>query len=132
MKIRRMKKAWLLLSIMLVFFTLQGCGEDKNALKDGTYKVNLTMEGGTGKASIASPVEVTVKDGEATATLIWSSTHYDYMIVNDKKYENEGAAGENSKFTVPIPALTCDLEVIGDTTAMSTPHEIEYTLHFKE
>lgn len=127
-----MRKAWLLLSLLLVLLTVPACGQEKNALKDGTYQVELTMEGGTGKAGIASPVTVTVKDGKAEATLVWSSSHYDYMLVEDKKYENEAAAGENSTFTIPIEGLTCDMEVVGDTTAMSKPHEIEYTLHFKE
>lgn len=131
MKNRRIRKAWILLSLLLVLFTAQGCGKS-GKVADGTYQVELTMEGGTGKAGIASPVTVTVKDGKAEATLVWSSTHYDYMLVNDKKYENEAKAGENSTFTIPIEGLTCDMEVVGDTTAMSKPHEIEYTLHFKE
>ncbi len=131
MKNRRIRKAWILLSLLLVLFTAQGCGKS-DKVADGTYQVELTMEGGTGKAGIASPVTVTVKDGKAEATLVWSSTHYDYMLVNDKKYENEAKAGENSTFTIPIEGLTCDMEVVGDTTAMSKPHEIEYTLHFKE
>lgn len=30
----------------------------------------------------------------------------------------------------PVAAFDTELTVIGDTTAMSTPHEIEYTLNF--
>lgn len=103
----------------------------EDALVDGEYEVNLTMEGGSGKSSIISPVKVTVVDGKATAVLVWSSKNYDYMIVNEEKYMNEATEGESSTFTVPIPSLTCDLNVIGDTVAMSTPHEIEYVLHFE-
>ena len=35
-----------------------------------------------------------------------------------------------STFEIPVAAFDTDLTVIGDTTAMSTPHEIEYTLTF--
>ena len=52
------------------------------------------------------------------------------MIVNDVKYENEAEAGEYSTFTFPVDGVPCDMDVIGDTTAMSVPHEIEYTLTF--
>ncbi len=107
---------------------LTGCGEKK--LADGTYSVKLSMEGGTGKAYIESPVTVTVKDGVAYATLVWSSKNYDYMLVNGDKYLNESEGG-NSTFTVPIDGIPSDMQVIGDTTAMSVPHEIEYTLHFE-
>ena len=107
---------------------LTGCGDKK--LEDGTYSVKLSMEGGTGKAYIESPVTVTVKDGVAYATLVWSSKNYDYMLVNGDKYLNESEGG-NSTFTVPIDGIPSDMQVIGDTTAMSVPHEIEYTLHFE-
>ena len=30
----------------------------------------------------------------------------------------------------PIDGIPCEMDVIGDTTAMSTPHEIDYTLTF--
>ncbi|MCD8189670.1 MAG: ferrichrome ABC transporter substrate-binding protein, partial [Clostridiales bacterium] len=46
---------------------------------DGTYTVELTMSGGTGKASIDSPVEIVVEDGAITATVVWSSSNYDRM-----------------------------------------------------
>ena len=33
-------------------------------------------------------------------------------------------------FEIPVTALDTPLDVVGDTVAMSTPHEIEYTLTF--
>ncbi len=112
----------------MLFACLTGCGDKK--LEDGSYSVKLSMEGGTGKAYIESPVTVTVKDGAAYAKLVWSSKNYDYMLVNGDKYLNESEGG-NSTFTVPIDGIPSDMQVIGDTTAMSVPHEIEYTLHFE-
>ena len=55
-------------------------------LPDGTYNINLDFEGGSGKASIASPAEVTISGGAAIATVQWSSPNYDYMIVDGQKY----------------------------------------------
>ena len=98
-------------------------------LEDGTFKVEVTMEGGTGKASIKSPATVVVKGGEATAVIIWSSDKYDYMLVDGKKYEPITTEG-GSTFKIPVLAFDEPFTVVGDTTAMSTPHEVEYTLTF--
>ena len=98
--------------------------------EDGEYTVEVTLEGGSGKATVDSQAKVTVTDGVAYATITWSSTHYDYMIVNGEKYLNENEGG-NSTFTFPIDGIPCEMDVIGDTTAMSTPHEIDYTLTFQ-
>ncbi len=53
------------------------------------------------------------------------------MIVDDEKYMNENNGG-SSTFTFPLPSLPCEINVVGDTTAMSTPHEIDYTLTFSQ
>ena len=127
-----------MLVCLVALFVLAGCGKKNTDItgktvnktfEDGIYSVNVTMEGGTGKASIASPATVEVNNGEASINILWSSKNYDYMIVNDVKYLNEAPAGEQSRFTFPIDGIPCDMKVIGDTTAMSTPHEIEYTIH---
>ena len=88
------------------------------------------MTGGSGKATIENPVKIIVKDAKIYAQLTWSSKNYDYMIVDGEKYLNEAAEGENSKFTIPVKSLGEELNVIGDTIAMGTPHEIEYSLKF--
>lgn len=100
------------------------------SLEDGEYAIELTMTGGSGKASVQTPALLTVRDGTACAKLIWSSSNYDYMIVNGKKYLNESEENANSSFTVPIEKFDEDLPVLADTLAMGTPHEIEYILHF--
>ena len=102
---------------------------DLSIVEDGTYTIELTMEGGSGKASIQSPAQITVTDGAATATLEWSSPNYDYMLVNGEKYLPVSTEG-NSVFEVPVEALDAPLTTIGDTVAMSTPHEVEYTVTF--
>ena len=102
---------------------------DMSALADGSYTIELTMEGGSGRASIQSPAQLAIADGAATATLEWSSSNYDYMLVNGEKYLPVNTEG-NSVFEVPVEALDVPLTMIGDTVAMSTPHEVEYTVTF--
>lgn len=97
--------------------------------EDGTYTIALDFEGGSGKAEIISPATLTVAGGVATATVTWSSPNYDYMLVGEEKYLPINTEG-NSVFEIPITALDEPMNVIGDTVAMSTPHEIEYTLTF--
>ncbi len=96
-------------------------------LEDGEYQVETALEGGTGKATVDSPAKLVVKDGAATVTITWSSPSYDYMIVDGEKYEPINDEG-NSAFEIPALKLNESFQVIGDTTAMSEPHEIEYDL----
>lgn len=102
---------------------------DLSAVEDGSYTIELTMEGGSGRASIQSPAQLAIADGAATAILEWSSPNYDYMLVNGEKYLPVNTEG-NSVFEVPVEALDAPLTMIGDTVAMSTPHEVEYTITF--
>ncbi len=96
---------------------------------DGSYTCEVTLEGGSGRATVDSPTALTVADGKMTATIVWSSPNYDYMIVDGEKYLPTNTEG-NSTFEIPVSALGVPLSVVADTVAMSTPHEIEYTLTF--
>ena len=96
---------------------------------DGSYTCEVTLEGGSGRATVDSPAALTVADGKMTATIVWSSPNYDYMIVDGEKYLPTNTEG-NSTFEIPVSALGVPLSVVADTVAMSTPHEIEYTLTF--
>ena len=102
---------------------------DTAAPADGTYTCEVTLEGGSGRATVESPAALTVADGKMTATIVWSSPNYDYMIVDGEKYLPTNTDG-NSTFEIPVAALDTALDVTADTVAMSTPHEIEYTLTF--
>lgn len=101
-------------------------------MEDGEYSIQVDLEGGSGKASVTSPALMIVKDGRMYAQLQWSSSNYDYMIVNEEKILNESEEGRNSVFTVPVTVMDDKMEVIADTLAMGAPHEINYTLTFYE
>jgi len=115
--------------------TVTSCASQEASLLQGeensSFWIDITFEGGSGKAYIKSPVEVTDNNGKLTAKFVWSSENYDYMIVDGKKYDNENKGGE-STFTVDIENVSEPLTVIGDTVAMSTPHEIEYVITWGE
>ena len=103
--------------------------EETGTLEDGTYTMDITFEGGSGRAFIESPVTINVQGGKVTADIQWSSPNYDYMIVDGEKYLPVNTEG-NSVFQIPVTAFDEPMTVIGDTVAMSTPHEIEYTITF--
>ena len=99
------------------------------ALEDGAYTVEVSLNGGSGRASVTSPAAVKVEQGAATVTLEWGSANYDYMLVEGEKYLPVNTQG-NSTFEVPLICFDAPVKVIADTVAMSTAHEIEYTLTF--
>ena len=99
------------------------------SLADGAYQVDVTLEGGSGRASVESPARMTVENGKVTATIVWSSSNYDYMKVNGVRYD---AVIENDRsvFTIPVTCFDWKMAVVADTIAMSQPHEIDYALRF--
>ena len=132
-----MKKiGFILLGIICILFnsrwalTSQAAAGTPPSLEDGEYAIEVTMTGGSGKASIQSPALLTVTDGTAYISITWSSSNYDYMIVDGEKYLPTNEEGMNSVFEIPILALDEPVSVIADTTAMGAPHEIDYTLTF--
>lgn len=98
-------------------------------LEDGNYTVSVALEGGSGRATVEETAELEIKEGVSTATIVWSSPNYDYMLVEDKKYTPVNKEG-NSAFAIPVKCFDEKLLVTADTVAMGTPHEIEYTLQF--
>lgn len=107
-----------------LFVTAESLG-----LADGNYTVEVRLEGGSGKASVESPAKLRVENGTAWATIIWSSSNYDYMRLDDEQYLPLTLEG-GSTFEIPVAAFDRKVTYYADTTAMSTPHEIEYTLYF--
>lgn len=98
-------------------------------LADGDYTAEVELSGGSGKAKIDSPAKITVSGGKASAEIRWGSNNYDYMVVGGEKYLPV-SMNEVSVFEIPIEGFDFKINIAADTTAMSTPHEIEYTLYF--
>lgn len=118
----------ILSSLLVLLLLLTGCSQKAVNIDDeGIYYVNATLEGGSGKVTIESPVKLVVQEESRIAYVKWSSPNYDYMLVKGKKYLPLNSEG-NSQFAIPIEELDVPFTVIGDTIAMSVPHEIEYTI----
>ena len=132
MRIKRKLKLNIILVLLFtcMIFTVS-CSKQETASSETpeskTIYYAISFEGGSGKAYIESPVEVTIDGSDISACFIWNSKNYDYMIVDEVRYDNENAGGP-STFHVKVNSLDEPLKVIGDTTAMSKPHEIEYVI----
>lgn len=99
-----------------------------NEIKDGSYTVAVTLSGGSGRAKIKSPAELTVDGGKIKAKICWDSPYYDYMEVGGEGFYpvNEGG---NSVFVIDAE-LDREIPAEAETVAMSEPHMIAYTLYF--
>ena len=127
------KITWLLAAAFTGIVVFSGvCQADGMSVdkEDGEYSIQVDLEGGSGKASVTSPTILTVEDGKAYAQIQWSSSNYDYMIVDGEKYLPTNEEGMNSVFEIPVLSMDEALPVIADTTAMGAPHEIDYNLTF--
>ena len=96
-------------------------------LKDGVYTPDsFSWSGGTGKVSITCS-KVTVTGGQAYATITFSSPHYQYVKANGNVYYPSAKTGSSTSFVIPVE-MNKNNSVVGMTTAMSTAHEIKYTI----
>lgn len=130
MKYRQISRLLLLPCLLLLL--LSACGstntQTSSAPADGRYTIQVTLTGGTGRASVQSPAELVVSGDTMTATIVWSSPFYEYMLVNDVRFEPMQKEG-NSTFCIPV-VLDTDMAVSASTAAMSQPHLIDYVLRF--
>lgn len=106
-----------------------GVFQTASGMEDGNYTIGVKLEGGSGRAIVESPAALRVENGTAYATVIWGSSNYDYMRIGEETFLPVNTQG-NSTFEIPVAAFNWPITVYADTTAMSTPHEIEYTLFF--
>lgn len=95
-------------------------------LKDGEYTPDsFSWSGGTSRVSLSCP-KITVRGGQAYATIVFTSSKFDQLKANGSVYYKQG--GGNSTFVIPVN-LNANNTIIGRTTAMSQPHWIEYTIY---
>lgn len=98
----------------------------KTKLKDGVYKPDkFSWSGGSGRVNITCD-KVTIKNGQALAIIVFSSSAYQYVKANGKKYLPTHTGGK-SIFVIPVE-LNKNNSIIGMTTKMSTAHEITYSI----
>ena len=110
------------------FATAPGTDPASLKLADGAYTVAVAFAGGSGKTSITSPAKLVVKNGKLTATIVFSSSKYDWVKLGGTKY-NAVTTDPGSTFELPVTKLDTNLAITGHTTAMGG-QEINYTLNF--
>lgn len=100
---------------------------DAAVLADGDYQPDsFSWSGGTGKTSISCS-KITVENGKVYATIAFSSENYQYVKAGGT--QTTGSRGDGSAvFEIPVD-LNANNKIYAMTTAMSEPHEIEYTLY---
>ena len=145
----RMRAALCSLLLCIWIMAAAGCAGQKPEQPASSEEATrcwatVTLEGGSGKASVESPCPVLERSGELLALITWSSSHYDFMIVDGEKILPVNKEG-NSQFEIPLKSAAgstgmgqsenlpadCEMQVQADTTAMSTPHLVDYTLSFR-
>lgn len=95
-------------------------------LADGVYTPDrFTWSGGTGKVKIYCN-KITIQNGQAYATLVFDSDHYQHVKANGNTYYTSKGGG-TATVTIPI-ALNQNNKILGMTDKMSVAHEIEYTI----
>lgn len=122
-----MKKIMSVVLAVSICFCFAGCAKKDVKIEDGKYSVDVTLGGGSGKAGIEDAT-VEIKDGNAVATIVWSSPFYEYMLIGETRYEPIQESG-NATFEIPI-TFDEEIAVKALTVAMSQPHLIDYTLYF--
>lgn len=118
-----------LVALVAVFLAVAGCAPtpSSDAVAPGEYTIAVTLSGGSGKATVQSPTKLVVTADQLTAEVVWSSPYYTWMEVGGTRYTPVSAQGEDSTFEIPV-TLDVDIPVTAETTAMSKPHVIDYTL----
>ena len=100
--------------------------DSSTTLKDGVYTPDqFSWSGGTGRVSISCD-KITIKNGQAYATIVFSSGSYSYIKANGNIYYGTNTSS-TSTFVIPVQ-LNKNNTIIGMTTAMSAAHEITYNI----
>lgn len=111
------------------FKNLDWTAIEELALEDGSYEVEVKLEGGSGKTQVESPAKLYVEAGLVMAEIVFQSSNYDYVIVDGEKSFRLNEEG-NSSFLIPVAGMDYPLPIVADSIALGTPREIDYTITF--
>lgn len=103
------------------------------SLKDGEYgsdAFSFSWSGGTGTHGLNITCDkISVENGQAWAYVTFNSGKWIYLKASGSQYDPVEQGSDYTTFKIPVQ-LNANNKVVGCTTAMSKPYEIEYTLYF--
>lgn len=117
---RLRRAAWIRLAALALALMLASACALAETAPDG-----FTFSGGSGKVTITCDA-IWESEGQTLARIVFSSPNYPTLQSEGVTYE-AAHEGKTSIFVIPVH-LNQDMEVVGTTTAMSTPHDITYTI----
>ena len=129
-------KKWLAVILAVICLTAAGCGPasgsdtGSEAADNGSGNTTFVpgsfeWSGGSGRVEMTCS-QVRMDGEQAYATIVIDSEHYSWLKVDGKEYP---CAHESGTSYAEIPVILDEtMEISGQTTAMSQPHEITYTI----
>ena len=126
-------------AILAVFVMASAIPSLAATYQDGTYSVPVSLsEGRMSHNAIVSPCSVTISGGQIYATIVFKRVsddgipQYSYFTTTaGTVYPQQYGAHAQIFNSAPLPSLG-SVNVTMETTAMSTPHTLNYTLYFDD
>ena len=98
-------------------------------LRNGTYTVNVEIEGGNGTDMICTPMHLFIDDGAATAVIVWSTSACEYMKLEGTQI-NPMSRDDGSVFYLPVDTWDEEVSLLCGMDHEGTKEEIEYVATF--
>lgn len=98
-------------------------------IDDGSYYVDVYLEGGTEDESVESPALLLVQDGAAAAMILWTSPDYEHMTLDGLSLDAE-IVEDRSSFIIPVTGFDYPIPVTAEATTEGRTRETDYTLYF--
>ena len=126
-------------AVLAVFVMASAIPSLAATYQDGTYSVPVSLsEGRMSHNAIVSPCSVTISGGQIYATILFKRVsddgipQYSYFTTTaGTVYPQQYGAHAQIFSNAPLPSLG-SVNVTMETTAMSTPHTLNYTLYFDD
>lgn len=98
-------------------------------LRNGTYTVNVEIEGGNGEDMICTPMHLFVDDGAATAVIVWSTSACEYMKMEGTQI-SPMSRDDGSVFYLPVNTWDEEVELLCGMDHNGVKEEVEYVATF--
>ena len=99
-----------------------------SGLPDGEYQIAVDVFGGDD--TVENPAPLTIADGEATATLRFSSPNYESLTMTGETFEPVEVVDGSAVFEFPVKVFDSAIPVTFSSTASGEPQESNGSLSF--